>query len=154
MKKFFNELVVHDTYIYGYGINSKKHELYFDVDIVIEGIESQGKFLFKVRPATIVFKNVWDITIDISTDDDIIISHVEIMRCGTPKNKDYINYENEYEVNFVCLQGNIIFKTVCGYLVFKEKEEIRENIGEGISPKRILSFGLDGEIVEFSIRES
>ena len=108
--------------------------------------------MFKVRPATIVFKNVWDITIDISTDDDIIISHIETTKCGTPKNKDYINYENEYEVNIECLQGNIMFKTVGGYLVFKGREEIKEDISNGIILNRLLSFSLDGEIVEFSIR--
>ena len=96
MKEFLNELMVHDTYIYGYGINSKKHELYFDVDIVQEGTDND-KCLFKVRPATIVFKNVWDINIDISTDDDIIVSHIETTKCGAPKNKDYVNYEIEYE---------------------------------------------------------
>ena len=150
MKEFLNELMVHDTYIYGYGINSKKHELYFDVDIVQEGTDN-NKCLFKVRPATIVFKNVWDINIDISTDDDIIISHIETTKCGAPKNKDYVNYEIEYEVDIECLQGNIVFKTVGGYLVFKGEEIIRDDISNGISPNRLLSFNLDGEIVKFSI---
>ena len=152
MKELLTEFMVHDTYIYGYGVNSKKRELYFDVDIVQEEVEKNGNCLFKVRPATIVFKNVWDITIDISTDDDIIISHIETTKCGTPKNKDYINYENEYEVNIECLQGNIMFKTVGGYLVFKGREEIKEDISNGIILNRLLSFSLDGEIVEFSIR--
>ena len=153
MKKFLNELMVHDTYIYGYGINSRKHELYFDVDIVQEGVENNGKCMFKVRPATIVFKNVWDITIDVSTDDDIIISHIETTKCGIPKNKDYVNYENEYKVNIECLQGNIMFKTADGYLVFKGKEEIRDGISNGITLNRLLSFSLDGEIVEFLISD-
>ena len=151
MKGYLHELIVHDTYIYGYGIDGKKHELYFDVDIIIECIKKDDSYRFKVCPATIVFKNVWDIVFDISTDDDIIVSQVGTVLCGTPRNSEYINCKNEYEVNIECLQGSISFKTIGGHLVIKGEEKIMDKVNIGISPQRPISFCVDGEIVEFEI---
>ena len=152
MKKYLHELIVHDTYIYGYGIDSKKHELYFDVDIIKESIKKNYNYMFKVCPATIVFRNVWDITFDISTDDDVIVSQVDSFLCCTPQNKEYINCNNEYEINIECLQGCISFKTIGGYLVMKGKDEITDKVNIGISHKRPIYFCLDGEIIEFSLQ--
>ena len=90
MKEDLQRLLTHDTYIYGFGFNSKKHELYFDVDIIKNCIKKSDKYLFRIYPATVVFKNVWDIIIDISTDDDIIISQVQTAYYGIPRNEEYI----------------------------------------------------------------
>ena len=152
MKKSIYELLGHDTYIYGYGFNSEKHELYFDVDI-FKNSTSNNNYMYKVYPATIVFKNVWDITIEISNDNDIIISQVEAVYCGIPRNGEYINYKKEYVVNIECLQGSISFKTVGGVLVQKGEEVILDETHIGISSKRPISFCMEGNIVEFTIKD-
>ena len=154
MKEYLHELLAHDTYIYGYGFNSKKHELYFDVDMIKGCIKKNDNYLFRIYPATIVFKNVWDITLDISTDDDIIVSQVQTVYCGIPKNAEYINCREEYEVNIECLQGNITFKTIGGNIVQKGEEEVLDTLKIGISSKRPISFCLEGKIMEFALTES
>lgn len=151
MKEDLQRLLTHDTYIYGFGFNSKKHELYFDVDIIKNCIKKSNKYLFRIYPATVVFKNVWDIIIDISTDDDIIISQVQTAYYGIPRNEEYINCSKEYEVNIECLQGDISFKTIGGNIVKRGEEEVLDTVKIGISSKRPMSFGLEGKIVEFAL---
>ena len=150
MKEDLQRFLTHDTYIYGLGFNSKKHELYFDVDMIKGSIKKDNQYLFRICPATIVFKNVWDITLDISTDDDIVVSQVQTVYCGIPRNEEYIDCKKEYEVNIECLQGNISFKTIGGNIVQKGEEEVLDTLKIGISSKRPISFELEGKIVEFA----
>lgn len=151
MKEFFHNLVTHDTCIYACGFNCQKHELYFDVDIIKGSIRKNNKQFYRIYPATIVFTNVWDVTIDISTDDEIIVDQVDTRYYGIPRNAEYINCRKEYIVNIECLQGSVSFKTVGGNIVQKGKEKVLDKLNIGISSKRPVSFCLDGEIVEFAL---
>jgi len=146
-------LLTHDTYIYGYGFDCKTHELYFDVDIIKSCIKKNDNYFYRIYPATIVFKNVWDITFDLSTDDDIIVSQVETFYCGIPQNAECIKCRKEYEVNIECLQGRISFKTIGGNIVQKGEEEVSDKTNIGISSKRPLSFCMEGKTVGFTLKD-
>ena len=152
MKKDLYDILAHDTCIYGIGINDSEYELYFDIDVINHCVNHEDGYSYELFPATIVFKNVRDVSLDISTHEHIDVDHIEVVYCGIPKNSEYIQAFAEYEVTIDCLQGLISFKTIGGYLIQKGNAIVAENVYIGISSKRPISFSLEGEIIQFEMQ--
>ena len=148
MEKQIYKILCPDTHIYGLGINDIKKELYLDIDCIFNVII--GKYYkFAVSPSTIVFKNVWDLSIHLDTNESLIIDNVQVDCLGIPRNVEYVKSNSEYKVIIECLQGSLSFNTIGGYLIKREKETILSKEYFNISKKRSICFSLEGDKFNF-----
>ena len=145
MNKCINDILRPDTYIYGFGINGEKHELYLDIDYIYRIVKKEN-YLFDIAPSTIVFVNVWDISIQLDTNENIIIDNVDVEYLGVPRNSEYVKSESEYKVSIECLQGMLSFCTIGGHLIKREQEVTIEKEHIEISSRRPICFSQEGEM--------
>ena len=145
MNKCINDILRPDTYIYGFGINGEKHELYLDIDYICRIVKREN-YLFDIVPSTIVFVNVWDISIQLDTNENIIIDNVDVEYLGVPRNSEYVKSESEYKVSIECLQGMLSFCTIGGHLIKREQEVTIEKEHIEISSLRPICFSQEGEM--------
>jgi hypothetical protein len=145
MNKCINDILRPDTYIYGFGINGEKHELYLDIDYIYRIVKKEN-YLFDIAPSTIVFVNVWDISIQLDTNENIIIDNVDVEYLGVPRNSEYVKSESEYKVSIECLQGMLSFCTIGGHLIKREQEVTIEKEHIEISSLRPICFSQEGEM--------
>ena len=145
MKKKLCDILIPDTYIYGWGINGDSYELYLDIDCICSVIYANGAYMFEVSPATLVFSNVWNLSIEIETNDAIIVENVEVNANRTSHNNRELW---EYTVIIDCLQGSISFNAVGGELIKRTKGVLQKQEYIGISRNRPINFGLTGEHID------
>ncbi|MEA4915906.1 hypothetical protein SDC9_189404 [bioreactor metagenome] len=99
-KVALEDLVFHDCKIYGFGFNIENNELLVDIDYIEEWIkeENDDYYSFVVFPSTLIFENVWDLNIDISTNIELIIDNIERSNPNIPRNISYLpNFSREYD---------------------------------------------------------
>lgn len=121
----FDEMGWHDCNVYAIAFSKSKFELLFDIDYILKWIDpvNEGEsYMFMVVAATLVFRNVYDINIELNTVDFQIL---EIGRSNPtrPQNAGYINENVEYDWTIETTNGLITFKSV-GYTQVARSEPV------------------------------
>ena len=122
-----NNLNFHDSSLYAWGIIPKKYQLLMDIDWIMEREIQQNNSEIKISPATLVFKNVWDININISMDNDLIIDYMKILSVNIPKNYKFLPPgTKEYSWHIELLTGSIEFRSI-GFSIYQRKNSITKS---------------------------
>jgi hypothetical protein len=139
----FNIMGWHDCKIYAISFfDWEKFELALDIDYIFKWIKGNGSdnyFKFWIAPATLVFKNVYDINVSINSTDFRID---EIVRSNPvrPKNIGHVGDVFEYEWMVETSSGDINFKSV-GYLQFiRQKPNLSDSQLIDIKERGGISF--------------
>lgn len=121
----YDDLNFHDCQIYSFGFDSDNYELLFDIDFILKWHTDKSKWKFSVCPVTIVFKNVYDIEMDIDSNTQLIMDDIIKSNPRTPKNIEYLPANTlEYDWYFdLIVGGEIRFKSI-GMTIYQRKEEI------------------------------
>lgn len=101
----------HDNKIHAIASDKDKFELRLDIDYICKWVQIEDSFSFWVAPATLIFKNVYDLNIS-SGSLDLTISNIERNKPVKPKNADYIEDIFEYDWIIEIHDGEITFKSV------------------------------------------
>ncbi len=106
--KDFDNMGWHDCTIYSINLINNNFELIFDIDFILEWLKpklNEKNYNFTVAPAVLVFKNVYNLQIDLSTDSVVQIN--EISRKNNRINKNTNIKEWGWLID--CLEGSIEF---------------------------------------------
>ena len=114
----------HDNSIYAIEFRENS-ELLIDIDYIIQWVAKGKIFKFWVAPATLIFKNVYDLKLE-SGGTDLIIMGIIRDNPQQPKNKNYIIEPFEYDWLIETTNGEISFKSV-GYEQYLRKDPILSN---------------------------
>ncbi len=141
------EINWHDCKIHGFAFDEVEFKFYLDIDLILEWIEPLSNadgFKFKVAPATLIFSNVWNLVFDIDTNLALDIDSVSMQNPHCPKNKDYIQdeNENEYDWNIVLQQGEISFKSIGFEIYIRKPPEIRDEQSFVLKERGGISFSM------------
>jgi hypothetical protein len=139
----FEGLNWHDCKIHGLAFDDKAYKFYLDIDLIIEWINPQEKnecYKFKIAPATLVFKNVWNLVFDIDTNLTLSIDGVSMLNPHLPKNKDYVPDEMEYDWLITLLEGEISFKSIGFEIYIRKSPEIGQKQTLGLDERGGISF--------------
>jgi hypothetical protein len=141
-EKDFQTMQWHDCKVYAVAFDSEKFELVFDIDFIVEWVtpkDSQSSYEFWVVPATLAFKNVHELTMDVDSVD-LIIDTITRGDPSEPKNVNYVN-DLEYKWTIETNNGELSFKSV-GYEQFARAKPLLSN-AQVIEPLRRgeISFG-------------
>jgi len=114
MKKLnFEDLSFHDCKLYALGFDEEAFELLLDIDFITQQIQKGNVYQRNIIPTTLVFSNVWDIEIDMSTSFEFIINDISRSNPKIPRNIEYLKSGSlEYEWYIDLLQGSISFKSI------------------------------------------
>ena len=137
----FEKMGWHDCKVYAMAFpDDEKFELAFDIDYIVKWVnlkEDNTYIKFWVAPATLVFKNVYEININLYTVD-FQIQDINRENPIKPKNKDHIKDILEYDWRIETTNGEITFKSV-GYTQFiRQKPKLLD--------KQLLDFNERGGI--------
>jgi hypothetical protein len=114
----FDQMGWHDCKVYAISFFDKENfELALDIDYILKWVKTNKNddyFKFWVAPATLIFKNVYDININLSSIDFKID---EIVRSNPvrPKNADYLGDVFEHDWTILTSNGELTFRSI-GYL--------------------------------------
>jgi hypothetical protein len=75
LQLFLDKISFHDCKVYASGYDEKSNQLLLDVDYISSDwvLEKNGYYSFSIVPATFLFENAWDIEINVSMNDALII---------------------------------------------------------------------------------
>lgn len=121
--EYFDEMSWHDVKIHAIAFDSDNFQLLLDIDYICEWIPKGKRYLFKVAPATLVFRNVHDFIMSTSGCDLIIL---DIYRDNPvrPHNSSYIDEQTEYDWSFdLASGGEVSFKST-GYTQFIRQQPV------------------------------
>jgi hypothetical protein len=117
----FDEMGWHDSQIHAIAFSPEDFELIFDIDYIFAWIDPEPNetyFRFWVSPATLVFKNVHDLELEIdSYNGNLEIDNLKREDEGLPANAEYIGKASEWLWTIECKEGEIRFRSV-GYEEF------------------------------------
>lgn len=131
---FFDIMSWHDCKVYGIGFDDENFKLFLDIDYIIDWVKPEYDnifFRFWVSPATLVFENVYDLNIDISTTLGIEICKVSREEPKIPRNKEYIKKDTEWLWRISSNQGDITFRSI-GFKQYTRRKPILTE-GQSIS---------------------
>lgn len=119
----FDQMGWHDNKIYAMAFGIDEHEIRFDIDYILEWIqpkEGETYFKFVVVPATIIFRNVYDLKVNFGLLN-IIIEDIYKDSPIQPKNVGFIKEQVEYNWTIDTNNGEITFKSV-GYKQYARRQ--------------------------------
>ncbi len=118
-----DDLNFHDCQIHSFGFDSDNYELLFDLDLILEWHTQKPNWTFSVSPVTMVFKNVYDIEMDINSNTQLIMDDIIKSNPRTPKNIDSLPINTlEYDWYFdLIVGGEIRFKSI-GMTIYQRKQ--------------------------------
>ena len=143
--KDFAEINWHDCKIHGLAFDEVEFKFYLDIDLILEWIEplsNEVGYKFKVVPATLIFRNVWNLVFNIDTNLALDIDSVSMQNPHCPKNKDYVQDENEYDWNIVLQQGEISFNSIGFEIYIRKSPEIRDEQSFLLKERGGISFSI------------
>ena len=123
----FENMVWHDSTIYSITF-SDKYELLLDIDYILKWVNLEKNdtfFQFWIAPATLIFKNVYNLKIE-SNIVDLIITNINRDNPQPPKNAKHIGMALEYDWLIETTQGEITFKSI-GFEQHLRKSPILSN---------------------------
>lgn len=124
----FEKMTWHDCKIYAMTFEPDKQELIFDIDFILKWVEPKNEetdYNFWVAPANLIFKNVYDLNINLSSVD-VIIDDLNRENAAIPKNAAHIKEKLEFDWIIETTNGSIVFKSV-GFEQYLRKEPIFSN---------------------------
>lgn len=101
----------HDNKIHAVALDGHNHQLLLDIDYICKWVKRENYFLFWVAPSTLIFRNVFDVTISTETTD-LVILEIKKSNATKPRNADHIEELNEYKWTIETTAGEITFKSV------------------------------------------
>ena len=108
----------HDSRIYALAFMPDEFEFVFDLDYILKWVHpgpDETYFKFWIAAATLVFDNVYEVDIDIgSNDGGLDILNVTREDPRAPRNAEHISKNCEWLWILDCLQGEIKFRSA-GY---------------------------------------
>ncbi|MGE5383671.1 MAG: hypothetical protein ACM3PX_09615 [Omnitrophica WOR_2 bacterium] len=144
--KDFDNINWHDFKIHGFAFDEVEFKFYLDIDLIIEWIEplsNEDGYRFKIAPATIIFMNVWNVVFDIDTNLALDIDNVSMQNPKSPKNKDQIQDNTEYDWKIGLHQGEISFKSIGFEIYIRKSPEIRKEQSLLIKERGGVSFAME-----------
>lgn len=121
----FEEISWHDCKVHAMIFGVNENEIIFDIDFIVKWLipdQGETEYNFLVAPATLVFRNVYGISIDLATTD-FIIDEIHRANPIKPKNAAYIMEQVEYDWSIEATHGEISFKSV-GFTQHLRKEAV------------------------------
>jgi hypothetical protein len=121
----FENMSWHDCKIHAMALGVNENEIIFDIDFIVEWItpsKEGNQYNFLVAPATLIFKNAYNINIDLTTTE-ITIEEIYRENPVTPKNVNHITEKVEFTWCIETNNGEISFKSV-GFAQHLRKESI------------------------------
>jgi hypothetical protein len=114
----FRDMGWHDSRIYAFALSPERFEIAFDIDYIFQWVHPQQKeecFSFWVSPTTLIFENVYDIDLSISSyNGELEIDSIKREIMGAPRNARYIGKNQEWIWTIECQEGEIKFRST-GY---------------------------------------
>ena len=105
----------HDSRIHAIAFSPEDFELVFDIDYIFDWIDPQSNetyFKFWVAPATLVFKNVHEVELEIdSYNGNLEIDNIKRGDERLPLNAEYIGKASEWLWTIECTEGEIRFRS-------------------------------------------
>lgn len=138
--KDFTKINWHDCKIHGLAFDEDEFKFYLDIDLILEWIEPSSNeegYKFKLAPATLIFRNVWSLVLDIDTNLALDIDSVSMQNS---KNKDYA--QDEYNWNIVLQQGEISFRSIGFEIYIRKPPEIRDEQSFVLKERGGVSFSM------------
>lgn len=85
----FDDLSFHDNFIHAMTFDPDEYELLFDIDYLTKWVlnENEGHYSFVIAPSSLIFRNVYDVEIDISVASVCTFDIYEISRVLLPRRK-------------------------------------------------------------------
>lgn len=114
LNKIFKNYDLTECKIHGFGFSETEYELLLDIDYIIDKeVDSlNGNIQAKLSPSTLVFKNVWNLNIELSSYDlGITIDSFSRENPKIPKNHKYVS-GIEYDWKIETQNGKISFKSI------------------------------------------
>jgi len=144
----------HDCKIYAWGFDSDKNQLLMDIDLIYEWIVTKNNnYVFRVAPTTLVFENVWDVSMDISMDNELIIDKIEYSNPVVPRNIDYLPKETkEYDWKIEFLQGEITFKAISFSIYQRQKEVLQKSQTLTMDDRKDISLRKEGILYQINLK--
>ena len=145
--KSLDGLSFHDCKVYALGYDEKNNQFLLDVDYISSEwtLDENGYYSFEVVPSTFVFENAWDININISMDNELIIDGIERSNPAIPRNINYLpenTMEYDWKIDF--LQGEIILKAI-GFSIYQRKEAtLQKSLNLTIDDRNGISLKKEG----------
>ena len=118
-EKDFETMGWHDCKVHALGSGEEGHEVVMDLDYLCQWVPPQEDafYSFWIAPATLVFQNVHDLSINLGEPLGLGIQDIKRTPLGPPFNKDFIGRDLEYQWLLDFLSGDISFKAV-GYVQY------------------------------------
>lgn len=135
-EKDFDTMGWHDNHIYALAFNEEDFKLLLDIDYILEWVhpnENETYFKFWIAPATLVFKNVKDLSINIEGSLDIEIEEIQ---------REEVKNGNRVEYDWKIVTGiGLICFTSSGYEQFIRKTpKLIDNQKIGLNYRGGISF--------------
>ena len=136
-EKDFESMCWHDCYILALGL--EKHNLLLDIDYILKWVHPEGKggpFRFWISPATLIFRDVRNFSIDISIDSWCFDGHeIEIDEVVRDDPQEFSisasAKKTDWKWTIYTNQGGIVFRSV-SYRQYLRREPIlskRQRLG-------------------------
>jgi len=114
----FDNMGWHDVVIHGISFNPSQYELLFDIDYIFAWVNPgppSEYFSFWISPATLVFRNVYDLRVDIETGLrglGLQLQGIGRSKEREPRNAAYIKDKKEWEWTLEGNEGDILLCSV------------------------------------------
>lgn len=140
----FEQMGWHDNRLYAVAFGIRENEIIFDIDYILKWIDPKGNetnFNFIVVPATLVFRNAYDLNMNFSSVT-ITIENIYRDNPNKPKNASYIIEQIEYDWTMETTSGEMTFKSV-GYKQYaRQSPKILDRQFIGLTERGGISFDL------------
>jgi hypothetical protein len=106
----FENMSWHDSRIYALAFSPDTFELLLDIDYIFQWVnpeQGENSFRFWVAPATLVFRNVYEVEFDVLTTTGLEIDNLTRSEPRAPRNAAYIERDVEWSWTIDCQQGDI-----------------------------------------------
>src|SRR5471030_502659 len=110
METDFEKMGWHDVVIHGISFNPSQYELLFDIDYIFAWVDPEPPseyFTFWVSPVTLVFRNAYDLHVDIETGLGLQLQGIGRSEEREPKNAAYIKDKKEWKWTLEGNEGDI-----------------------------------------------
>ena len=110
----FEQMGWHDIQIRAIAFRPANFEFVLDIDYIFQWVQPQEDsfYRFWVSPATLVFKNVYDLRIDLEPYTEVCILEVNRTEPSVPRNAKAIGAENDWHWLLGCTAGEIGFRSI------------------------------------------
>lgn len=142
----FDKMGWHDSKIYAIAFEDDNFELMFDIDYILEWVnpeESESNYKFWVSPCTLVFRNVWNLDINLETGLNLEILDLHRANITKSKNESSITESSEYDWKVEINNGDVSFRSVGYRQYFRRSPVLIENQSIGLLRRGGISFDIE-----------